>query len=78
MYTSTPSHLPDPPFRFFEGLVPRLEYEVSVPVTRFICVCVCVCVCVGGGGGGGWLRDDTTSALNTIIEAFGNTVETWL
>ena len=24
MYTSTPSHLPDPPFRFLEGLVPRL------------------------------------------------------
>ena len=24
MYTSTPPRLPDPPFRFFEGLVPRL------------------------------------------------------
>ena len=24
MYTSTPADLPDPPFRFFEGLVPRL------------------------------------------------------
>ena len=23
-YTSTPADLPDPPFRFFEGLVPRL------------------------------------------------------
>ena len=25
MYTSTPADLPDPPFRFFEGLVPRLD-----------------------------------------------------
>ena len=24
MYTSTPTDLPDPPFRFFKGLVPRL------------------------------------------------------
>ena len=24
MYTSTPADVPDPPFRFFEGLVPRL------------------------------------------------------
>ena len=24
VYTSTPADLPDPPFRFFEGLVPRL------------------------------------------------------
>ena len=24
VYTSTPANLPDPPFRFFEGLVPRL------------------------------------------------------
>ena len=27
MYTSTPADLPDPPFRFFEGLVPRLKKE---------------------------------------------------
>ena len=26
MYTSTPSHLPDSPFQFLEGLVPRLCY----------------------------------------------------
>ena len=25
VYTSIPSYLPDPPFRFFEGLVPRLR-----------------------------------------------------
>ena len=25
MYTSTPADVPDPPFRFFEGLVPRLH-----------------------------------------------------
>ena len=25
MYTSTPADVPDPPFRFFEGLVPRLS-----------------------------------------------------
>ena len=24
MYTSTPANVPDPPFQFFEGLVPRL------------------------------------------------------
>ena len=24
VYTSTPANLPDPPFQFFEGLVPRL------------------------------------------------------
>jgi len=24
VHTSTPANLPDPPFRFFEGLVPRL------------------------------------------------------
>ena len=24
VYTSTPSHLPDPPFQYFVGLVPRL------------------------------------------------------
>ena len=24
VYTSTPADLPDPPFQFFEGLVPRL------------------------------------------------------
>ena len=27
MYSSTPADVPDPPFRFFEGLVPRLKYE---------------------------------------------------
>ena len=26
VYTSTPANLPDPPFWFFEGLVPRLVY----------------------------------------------------
>ena len=25
MYTSTPADVPDPPFRFFEGLAPRLQ-----------------------------------------------------
>ena len=29
MYTSTPADVPDPPFRFFEGLAPRLLSEVA-------------------------------------------------
>ena len=33
MYTSTPADVPDPPFRFFEGLVPRLE-QTRVAATR--------------------------------------------
>ena len=27
MYTSTPADVPDPPFRFFEGLAPRLPLQ---------------------------------------------------
>ena len=28
VYTFTPADVPDPPFRFFEGLVPRLRFSV--------------------------------------------------
>ena len=29
MYTSTPADVPDPPFRFFEGLAPRLGTRLA-------------------------------------------------
>ena len=37
MYTSTPADLPDPPFQFFEGLVPRLFHTCLLPFgSRFL------------------------------------------
>jgi len=39
VYTSTPADVPDPRFRLFEGLVPRLE---SMYVVKFYAVNVAV------------------------------------
>ena len=35
MYTSIPADLPDPPFRFFEGLLPRLVSYLPIEFAQF-------------------------------------------
>ena len=37
VYTSTPADVPDPPFRFFEGLAPRLS-QGGHAVMNVMCV----------------------------------------
>ena len=42
MYTSTPVDVPDPPFRFFEGLAPRLlTLRVKITTLKLKTLCAC-------------------------------------
>ena len=89
MYASTPADLPEPPFRFFKGLVPRLrhqildEYVISSTHSQLQALCFVVASLVSlyllGAANGGrdyvCLQNEYNSELSLIYHTTRGKVE---